>query len=313
MWTPFVQCWTRRSRAFDTGNFFKLLPTSNFTLNMSNTPDATRLNPPDQGPAVRDPAANERFRQKVVDLLGGDPDSIWHGGYVDHVWEKCRQPLVQYLGQSRAKRVLEFGCNLGATSVVLAYLGAKVDAIDIDTRYIEIAVENAARHGFTDEIRFGCHADSTALPWPDGTFDFIACNSVLEYVPFAILPAVLSELDRILAPGGIVFVAGTSNRLSPIEIHSRRWFINYLPRSFGPAASDVERGLFPWDVLGGFPGYTQLDVEDRSSTYFDWKRAAGMSASRRAVLHAVDAVSRPLGLPVALLLPSFSTALRKPA
>ena len=280
---------------------------------MVSTPDTTRLTMPAQGPALKDPAANQRFRQKVIDLLGGDPDSIWHGGYVAHVWEKCRQPLVQYLRQSKAQRVLEFGCNLGATSVVLAHLGVKVDAIDIDTRYLEIAVENAARHGFTDEIVFGCHPDSTALPWPDGTFNFIVCNSVLEYVPFTILPAVLAELDRILAPGGIVFVAGTSNRLSPIEIHSRRWFINYLPRSFGPAASDVERGLFPWDVLRGFPGYSQLDVEDRSRTYFDWKMEAGMSAPKRAVLHAVDAVSRPLGLPVALLLPSFSTALRKPA
>lgn len=268
---------------------------------------------PDAAPQVVDADAEQRFRQKVRDALRGDPDSIWHGGYVDHVWEKCRQPLVQYLRQSQAKRVLEFGCNIGASSVVLAHLGVQVDAVDIAPRYIEVARENAARYGLSEQIRFTCHADSTALPWPDATFDFLVCNSVLEYVPFGILPQVLAELDRVLAPGGIVFVAGTSNRLSPVEIHSGRWFINYLPRSFGPAADDVERGLFPWDVLRGFPGYTQLDVEDRSSTYFDWKVRAGMPAPKRAILKAVDTVSRPLGLPVGLLLPSFSTALRKPA
>lgn len=279
---------------------------------MLNTTGAKQWLPPDVGPLVRDPAAHQRFRQKVIDILRGDPDSVWHGGYVDHVWEKCRHPLIQYLQQSKAQRVLEFGCNLGATSVVLAHLGFKVDAVDIDQRYIDIAEENATQHGFLDEIQFWCHRDSTTLPWPDGTFDFIVCNSVLEYVPHRILSAVLSELDRVLSPGGILFVAGTSNRLSPIEIHSRRWWINYFPRQFGPAASDVERGLFPWEVLRGFPGYVQLDVEDGSSTFLNWKKSAGMSAPKRALLQAIDTVSRPLGLPVALLLPSFSTAVRKP-
>lgn len=263
-------------------------------------------------PRLSDPVANQRFRDKVSNLLKGDPDSIWNGGYVDHVWEKCRHPLMRYLQQSGASRVLEFGCNIGATSVVLAHLGARVEAIDIAPHFIEVAKDNAARYGVSESIAFMCHADSTALPWPDGEFELITCNSVLEYVPHAILPAVMSELDRVLAPGGILFLAGTSNRLSPVEIHSRRWFINYFPRSFGPADSDVERGLFPWDVLRGFPGYKQLDIEDRSSTYFEWKKGAGMSMSKRTILQAVDALSRPLGAPVALLLPSFSMAVRKP-
>ncbi len=279
---------------------------------MHKTDLSPTSNPSGAAPQVLDEQADQRFRQKVRELLGGNPDSVWHSGYVDHVWDKCRQPLEQYLQQSRARRVLEFGCNIGATSVVLARLGMKVDAVDIAPRYIEVAKENAARFGLANQINFTCHADSTALPWPDATFQFITCNSVLEYVPFSILPAVLAELGRVLAPGGILFVAGTSNRLSPVEIHSGRWFINYLPRSFGPAAKDVERGLFPWDVLRHFPGYTQLDVEDQSSTYFSWKAEAGMQPSRHAFLKAIDVVSRPLGLPVGLLVPSFSSALRKP-
>ena len=67
-----------------------------------------RFNAPTSGPIVRDPAADQRFRQLIRDLLRGDPDSVWHAGYVDHVWEKCREPLVQYLQKSQARRVLEF-------------------------------------------------------------------------------------------------------------------------------------------------------------------------------------------------------------
>lgn len=271
-----------------------------------------RFNESQVGPRVRDAEADLRFCQKIRELLGGDPSSEWHGGYVEHVWEKCRQPFVEYLQQSKARRVLEFGCNIGATSVVLAHLGVSVDAVDIDPRYIDIANENAARYGLADKTLFRLHRDSTALPWEDETFDFITCNSVLEYVPFDILPAVLSEIDRVLVPGGILFVAGTSNRLSPIEVHSRRWLINYLPRKFGHASHGVERGLFPWDVLSHFRGYAQLDLDDKSKTYFDWKKSGGMPATKRAILKAFDTLSRPFGFPVGLLSPSFSTALRKP-
>lgn len=266
-----------------------------------------------QIPRVTDGDADGRFRRKVRELLKGDPDSVWHGGYVDHVWHKCRQPLAAYLQAVPGRKVLEFGCNIGASSVVLAHLGADVTAVDISPRYIEVAQENAARYGLLQAIDFVCHSDSTSLPWADASFDLIVCNSVLEYVPVGILPAVLAELDRVLAPGGIVFVAGTSNRLSPIEIHSRRWFINYLPRSCGPAAHDVERGLFPSEVLRGFPGYVQLDEEDASRTFFAWKVAAGMPSWRLAVLRLLDRIGRPVGFPVGLLLPSLSTALRKPA
>ncbi len=271
-----------------------------------------RLSEPASAPCVTDGEADQRFRQKVRDLLRGDPDSVWHGGYVDHVWNKCRYPLEAYLNAAPNRRVLEFGCNIGASSVVLAHLGATVTAVDIAPRYIEVARENAARYELADAIRFACHSDSTALPWDDASFDLIVCNSVLEYVPIGILPAVLAELDRVLAPGGIVFVAGTSNRLSPVEIHSGRWLINYAPRSWGPAAHDVERGLFPWEVLGAFPGYAQMDLQDRSRTFFEWKAAAGMSGWKRGVLRLLDALGRLLGFPVALLLPSLSTALRKP-
>lgn len=272
------------------------------------------MNATDAGPQVQDLAADQRFRQKIRDQLGGSPDSVWRAGYVDHVWQNCRLPFKHYLKQSGAQRVLEFGCNLGGSSIVLAHLGAQVDGVDIDPRIVDIAGENAARYGLADRVSFLCHGDSTALPWPDATFGFITCNSVLEYVPFRMLPAVLAELDRVLAPGGIVFVAGTSNRFSPMEIHSRRWLINYLPRRFGAAAEDVERGLFPWEVLRGFPGYAQLDKDDGSALYFEWKKSAGMSASKRAVLGAIDQLSRPLlGMPAGLLTPSFSTAVRKPA
>lgn len=49
-----------------------------------------------------------------------------------------------------------------------------------------------------------------------------SCNSVLEYVQLRHLADLLLEIDRVLAPGGVLLVLGTSNRLWPREVHSGR-------------------------------------------------------------------------------------------
>lgn len=48
------------------------------------------------------------------------------------------------------------------------------------------------------------HFDITAIPYPDGSFDLILCNHVLEHVPDD--AAALTEMHRVLGPGGRAIV-----------------------------------------------------------------------------------------------------------
>ncbi|MFT4308199.1 MAG: class I SAM-dependent methyltransferase [Candidatus Woesearchaeota archaeon] len=75
----------------------------------------------------------------------------------------------------------------------------RTDGIDIST----VAVEQirARREGTY------LHASVTDIPFPDRTYDWANCVSVLEYVEPSHQPEALAELARILKPGGILTVS----------------------------------------------------------------------------------------------------------
>lgn len=267
-----------------------------------------------QRPTIVDVEADRRFRQIAV-AAGKDPDDIWLGGYVDHEWANGRILLDHVAPDLRNARVLEFGCNVGATAIVLRQLGAVVTAVDIDPAALALARANADRHGVRDIEFLVLRQDARALPFASGGFDVVSCNSVLEYVAPTLLHPIVGELDRVLKPGGTVLVVGTSNRLAPCEVHSRRWLINYLPRCIDRAAgrsTPRQRGVWPWAIRRRFAGYEDLVLADRGAAYLRARRAAGMAPAKIAVLRALIPIARRLGWSVGMLTPSAFLALRKP-
>lgn len=269
--------------------------------------------PTQDAPTIVNSEADEAFRRCAIEL-GEDPDSTWVGHYVEYEWNRCRHVFEHAVDDVAQKRALEFGCNLGATAIVLAHLGAQVTAVDIDDRYVELAKLNAKRYGVDDKIQFHHVTDTRDLPFETRSFDLVSCNSVLEYVPKSLLPAVMREVDRVVARGGLIFVGGTSNRLWPKEQHSGRWLINYLPSSvdrrlFGKS---FDRGVFPWKVTRGFGDYTNTDLDHRGEGYLALKARMGASPYKLQVLRAASRALQPLRWSVGLLTPNISVTLRKP-
>lgn len=264
-------------------------------------------------PVVIDPGADQRFRL-LAKAMALNPDDRWVGGYVDYEWRHARRVFELLPGGVDGRNVLEFGCNYGATSIVLARLGATVSAIDVDASYVRLAKANAERFGLCDAIRFEHVEDTRKLPFADAAFDVISCNSVLEYVPHRILPAVQRELDRVLKPGGSLVIVGTSSRLWPREVHSRRWLVNYIPRWVDHliGGGDLQRGVSPWALCYGFGHhYVNADVHDRGGAYVEARRRMGAAAGRVRLLRAGSAVAARFGLSLGLLTPSISVILRK--
>lgn len=262
----------------------------------------------DDRPQISDAKLDEIFRAEVI-KHGWEPDDIWVGGYVSVVWAKDRFYINEFLGDIRSKRGLEFGCNIGATAIMLSRLGARVTAVDIDRRCIDIAERNAARHG-VDNIEFRLIAEGAGLPFPDASFDFVTCASVLECVSAQHLTAVIREIDRVLAPGGVLLVLGTSNRLAPREVHSRRWLSNYIPVSWDRVLGPRQRGIFPWQVTKNLTNYFDL-VKPNRHKYFAARRGVGESIPKIVTLHIIAAVGRLFGLSCGEVTPSFFLALEK--
>jgi hypothetical protein len=72
--------------------------------------------------ALSDFDADARFRAAVL-ARGGNPDDPWIGGYAPYQWQRMRPIWEATMGTAFDGRVLEFGCNYGATAIVLATLG----------------------------------------------------------------------------------------------------------------------------------------------------------------------------------------------
>ncbi len=125
-----------------------------------------------------------------------------------------RLELIDKLAPLAGDRLLDIGCGNGAYTVEMASRFERVDAIDIEPERL-------------DQFRAAAPPDNVVidqlsaddLPFDDGTFDRITAIEVMEHV--IDVPAVLTEVCRVLKPGGY-FALTTPNRLWPFEQHGYR-------------------------------------------------------------------------------------------
>jgi 2-polyprenyl-6-hydroxyphenyl methylase/3-demethylubiquinone-9 3-methyltransferase len=124
-----------------------------------------------------------------------------------------------------ARRVLDVGCGAGFIANALAARGLEVTGVDASPDALEVA----ARRDATGRARFVL-GDARALPFPDASFDAACAMDFLEHVEP--LDAVIGEIARVLAPGGLVFFH-TFDR-SPISwlvvIKAVELFVANVPR-----------------------------------------------------------------------------------
>jgi ubiquinone/menaquinone biosynthesis C-methylase UbiE len=108
--------------------------------------------------------------------------------------------LIRLCRIGPASHVLDVGCGPGTTARLLARgIGCRVTGVDIRQAMIARAREAAksARLGSRVEFRL---ADARSLPFDDGTFDAVLCESVATFVEDK--PGVVRELARVTTPGG---------------------------------------------------------------------------------------------------------------
>jgi ubiquinone/menaquinone biosynthesis C-methylase UbiE len=268
-----------------------------------------QLTPSESLPPV-DASADLLFRLRLASR-GVGPDQRFAEGYVDWEWRHARHMFAELPRPVAGMRVLEFGCHLGATAIVLALMGAEVVATDVDAELVTLARLNAERYGVSDRIQFISHDPGASLPFDDRAFDLVCCNSVLEYVRRERLPDTQRDLARVLRPGGLVVVMGTSNRLWPRETHSRQWLSNYLPRIVDRVLPRrLRRGISPLTLRDGFPGCRDLLAEDTTGLVRT-KARMGASPWKMQVLSAAAPWLRRFRLSPAVLMPTLTLWLCK--
>jgi SAM-dependent methyltransferase len=128
-----------------------------------------------------------------------------------------------------AASILDIGCGAGQTIVALG-CGARSTGVDIDVD----ALRHAASGAMGESLRVAA-AQGEHLPFRDGAFDFVFSRVALPYMN---IPAALSEMHRVLRPGGRLWLA-----LHPIAIPAEQFRRGNL-RGKVHAAYTIANGLW---------------------------------------------------------------------
>lgn len=106
----------------------------------------------------------------------------------------------------RRRRVLDAGCGAGRNLPYFLQHGFDVRAVDADAAAIRAVHELATslNPGLPlEQIR---HGSLASLPWENGSTDAVICSAVLHFArDEAEFTAMLEEMWRVLAPGGLFF------------------------------------------------------------------------------------------------------------
>jgi ubiquinone/menaquinone biosynthesis C-methylase UbiE len=115
---------------------------------------------------------------------------------------------------------IEVGCQHGALTEQLQQLTHVPKWSGIDPT---LSVETVTANGCT--LRPG---RASQIDFPDEAFDVAVFANVFEHIPPAERDVSLSEIYRVLKPGGVV-IGQLPNPYFPIESHSRLPFMGWLP------------------------------------------------------------------------------------
>ena len=149
-------------------------------------------------------------------------------------------------------RVLDIGCGDAGVVIYLAERGATAAGIEANEKSLARARVRAEEHGVEVDLN-GARAEG--LPFPDGSFDLVILDNVLEHVDDR--ARTLEEIHRVLAPGGILYLVTPKPfaiyslwrdphyDLAGLVLMPRRLQIFYFERLRGGGRGTYDVGVIP--------------------------------------------------------------------
>lgn len=139
------------------------------------------------------------------------------------------RPLAYALEMLPAPYVLDVGTGTARLPLSLfaqPSFGGRVVGLDSSRRMLRVAAEKLAP--FSDRIDL-IWLDAARLPFPDMTFDAVACLEMLEFTPDP--AAQLAEVVRVLRSGGVLLATrrrGLDARLMPGKTYTKSHLVHLL-------------------------------------------------------------------------------------
>lgn len=173
---------------------------------------------------------------KILDLVGPDSlcNEILRDESPDFVQRSLKYALVGYLDEEefKNKRLLDFGCGCGASTMILARMFpyTQIIGIELEERYLSVARLRVTHYGCKN-VELILSPTPNSLPQDIGKYDFVVLSAVYEHLLSKERETLLPQIWSVLKPGGILFINQTPYRYFPVETHTTSGLplINYLP------------------------------------------------------------------------------------
>ena len=212
--------------------------------------------------------------------------------WIDNLVVNGRYAWKLFLGAQKNAKILDLGCGLGNLTHNIAPHVGTVYAMDLTMERLEFSERRFSIFNADDRIKLIAGGDGLWLPFPDNHLDGVILSGVLEWMgegdtssfetgskpqrlmkmlrahfgktnPRQIQLAVLKEIQRVLKPGGQLFI-GIENRLNLEYLgrrrdhHSGLWFGSLMPRFLATLYSIVATKRPYRTFTYSIPGYRSL-------------------------------------------------------
>ena len=125
---------------------------------------------------------------------------------IDISW---RKKVVQLVSKNNPKQILDIATGTGDLAIMMSQLNPdKIIGLDISAGMLDVGKRKIANVNLSDKIDMVV-GDSENMPFDDNTFDAITVSFGVRN--FANLDKGLTEIKRVLKPGGTFVVLETSN------------------------------------------------------------------------------------------------------
>ena len=166
------------------------------------------------------------------------------------------------------KRILDFGCGSGASTINLARMFPKSEIVGIElcSDLLSVARRRVEFYRFSN-VELMQSPSGTELPTELGQFDFVIMSAVYEHLLPDERKIIMPKIWEAMYDRGSLFINQTPNRMCPIEGHTTGLpLLNYLPKSLTMKAaykfSNRIEQTDSWEILlrKGIRGATEREI-----------------------------------------------------
>jgi len=176
---------------------------------------------------------------------------------IDKIW---RKKAIKLANERCPATILDIAAGTGDFSIQEARrTNATITAIDISQNMLNIAIEKARKENLQDRITF-MKADSLCMPFDDNSFDAVTVGFGVRN--FVDIPKGLSEIYRVLKPGGRLVVLELSEPPNPVVKSCYSFYFHRVLPFFGRLVSkDKEAYTYLPNSVDNFPyGERFIDI-----------------------------------------------------